>query len=146
MQDYTTVLGVEPGNTDALFQRGTAHEKRGAIDTAVADFTAVIGLDGMHAKALYARGACYNLKGDFAKAVGKPAGQSQQEGHRLLGSTKVKGGYTVVRHKLKSIRMISKIVIHDACRGLCACFGKGQHTEDRPQEAKGTLACPQSRE
>ena len=70
VEDYTRVLAVDPENTDALFQRGTAHEKRGAIDAAVADFTAVIGLDSMHAKALYARGACYNLRGEFARAVG----------------------------------------------------------------------------
>jgi tetratricopeptide (TPR) repeat protein len=64
------VLALEPGNVDALYQRGVASEQLGCIDAAVADFSAVLRLDGSHAKALYARGACHNLQGDFARAVG----------------------------------------------------------------------------
>lgn len=71
LEDYNTVLQLEPGNVDALYYRGTVYEKLGRLDEAISDFTAVLTLDPNHIKASYARGACRNLKGDFQKAIGE---------------------------------------------------------------------------
>ena len=70
VEDYSRVLSVEADNLDALFQRGSAHEKLGDIDSALSDFSTVLRLDGNHAKALYARGACHNLKGGLCSGSG----------------------------------------------------------------------------
>lgn len=71
LEDYNTILQLEPGNVDALYYRGTVYEKLGRLDEAISDFSAVLTLDPNHIKASYARGACRNLKGDFQKAIGK---------------------------------------------------------------------------
>ena len=70
LQDYSSVLGIDPDHLDALVHRGTVNEKLGNLDAAIADFTKVLELEPNHVKAAYARGACRNLKGDFADAIG----------------------------------------------------------------------------
>lgn len=71
LDDYNSVLRLEPRNVDALYHRGTVYEKLGCLDEAIHDFTAVLTLDPNHVKAGYARGACRNLKGEFFEAIGE---------------------------------------------------------------------------
>ena len=70
LDDYNSVLKLEPRSVDALYHRGAAFEKLGSLDDAIRDFTAVLTLDPNHVKAGYARGACRNLKGEFFEAIG----------------------------------------------------------------------------
>lgn len=68
MQDYSTILERDPANTDARFYRGTAFERLGDVDQAIAEYTQVLRHDAGHIKASYARAACQNRRGNFAEA------------------------------------------------------------------------------
>lgn len=64
------MLALDPANPEAAYGRGTAHQKLGALEAAVADFSAVLEQDPNHVKAAYSRGACRNALGQFDKAIG----------------------------------------------------------------------------
>ncbi len=81
LQDYTSVIGIDPEHVDALVHRGTVNEKLGYLDAAIADFSRVLELEPNHVKAAYARGACRNLKGDFADAIGSDPSLTSRASH-----------------------------------------------------------------
>lgn len=72
LQDFNSVLRIEPNNISATYYRGSVYEKTGQWDMAIKDFNTVLDLDPNHIKAYYSRAACRNRKGELALAIGEP--------------------------------------------------------------------------
>lgn len=45
MADFSQVLGLEPRNANAYFNRGSAYDAMGQVDAAVRDYAAALQLD-----------------------------------------------------------------------------------------------------
>ena len=56
IEDYDTVIKLNPDNVDAYIHRGLAYHHKGEYDRAIADFTKAIKLKPNYAGAYYDRG------------------------------------------------------------------------------------------
>ena len=76
IEEFTTVIGIEPNHADAYYERGLAYAKQGDLDQAVIDFTQAIEIDPNFAVAYNDRGLIYvnqsnanQSLSDFSKAL-----------------------------------------------------------------------------
>ena len=55
VDDYTSLIRINPDDKVALWNRGVAHDKLGATNEAIADYSRVLELDPDSFSAAYAR-------------------------------------------------------------------------------------------
>jgi tetratricopeptide (TPR) repeat protein len=69
MADYTQAIRLDPKWARAHCGRGIAHQRRGALDKAIADYTEAIRLDAACAEAYSGRASVFAAKGDCDRAI-----------------------------------------------------------------------------
>ena len=69
VEEYTAILELEPGNTEAYGNRGLTYTQLDEIALAVEDFSRLIELDPEDAKAFYNRGNRYGQLDEFDRAI-----------------------------------------------------------------------------
>ncbi len=82
MQEYAKVLGLDPENVSARFNRGLVYRQMGATDLAIAEFDETLERRRDHEEALYERGNAHYDKEDYWAAFGDYA---DGFGWRVLG-------------------------------------------------------------
>ncbi len=69
IQDYSAVLGLEPNDAEAYYNRGVNYGAKGDYGRAIGDYDAALRLKSDHAAALGNRGYAHFFHGDFTAAA-----------------------------------------------------------------------------
>ena len=69
MDDFTSVIRMDPNHAEAYCNRGDAHAEKGDYDRAIADCTAAIQIDPRYCAAYVNRGNVHAWKGDHQRAI-----------------------------------------------------------------------------
>lgn len=69
LTDYNTVIGMNPQNSHAYYNRALVHHEQQMISTALLDYTTAISLDPRYIAAYNNRGNIYHTQGEFDEAI-----------------------------------------------------------------------------
>ena len=69
IETYSHAIKLNPNNTYAYNNRGSAYESKNSFDRAIADYTKAIQLNPNYADAYFNRGVAYGEKGDYDHAI-----------------------------------------------------------------------------
>ena len=72
VSDLDAAIGLEPGNSMHLVQRGMVRHARGEVERAIADYDEAIKRDPSLALAYNNRGVAWRDKGDLKRALSVP--------------------------------------------------------------------------
>lgn len=66
---YSQVVNIDPGNLNALHNRGICLQRLNKYELAVEDFTKIIETDKTNPSAFFNRGCCYDSLGLIDQAI-----------------------------------------------------------------------------